>query len=394
MKKALLPLLLLLTLSARAAEGDLRHGVMHVYPDSPAAETPPPAGFKPFYLSHFGRHGSRYLSREKEILPALNPLSAAEKEGILTAEGELLLQKVRELYTATNGLWGQLSTLGAEEHKTIARRMVKRYPALFRDSVRVMSSVYPRCIVSMAASTGEIARLSPRAKWSYSVGKRYQTIINTAHRTEDWIPGASLQRDYLNARLDMDEVFSRIFSNPARGKQLAGKPAALLVAAFLAWVDREAIGLEPFELDAIFGKAVVDVISESDNLARYRNMAFPNTDSLVTDIVLKAERAMERKTPSADLRYGHDNGLMRLLIQIGMEGYPMGLDEKAATAFCFAEKVPLAANLQIVFYRNKKGKVLVKFLMNEKECRLQALPGGPYYAWEDVRAALDKHLLK
>ena len=49
---------------------------------------------------------------------------------------------------------------------------------------------------------------------------------------------------------------------------------------------------------------------------------------------------------------------------------------------------PMAANLQLVFYRNNKkpGDVLVKVLLNENEVRLP-LPSdlAPYYRWSDFR---------
>lgn len=32
----------------------------YAYPDPDFKKTPPPSGYKPFYLSHYARHGSRY----------------------------------------------------------------------------------------------------------------------------------------------------------------------------------------------------------------------------------------------------------------------------------------------------------------------------------------------
>lgn len=393
MKRAFLLILFLLSLSVAPAQ-DKRLGVLCPYPDSPGMETPVPAGYKPFYISHFGRHGSRYLSRAKIFLPALETLRQADEQNLLTSQGKNLLEKTEELYALSDGMWGQLSPRGVEEHKHIAARMVKRCPSVFKDSVHVMSSIYPRCIISMSASTGEIARLSPKSKWSYLTGSLYQTVINTKHRPADWISGASVQKKYLQKHLDMDGALARIFTDPVRGKEIVGNPVSFFKAVYFVWAGREAIGLEPFDLDAILGKETVDILAASDELAGYRNMAIANSDSLITDIVRKADAALVRKKPSADLRYGHDNGLMRLLVHIGMDGYPLGLDDDRAAAFCFAEKVPLAANLQMVFYRNRKGNVLVKFLVNEHECSLRSLPGGPYYAWKDVRALLSQYCLQ
>lgn len=54
---------------------------------------------------------------------------------------------------------------------------------------------------------------------------------------------------------------------------------------------------------------------------------------------------------------------------------------------------PMAANLQMVFYRNKSGNVIVKFLHNENEVTLPIRSmKGCYYRWKDVKKYLE-HVL-
>ena len=49
--------------------------------------------------------------------------------------------------------------------------------------------------------------------------------------------------------------------------------------------------------------------------------------------------------------------------------------------------VPMAANLQFIFYRNKAGDILVKPLYDEKNLVLPFEPfKGPYYRWSDFLA--------
>ena len=50
----------------------------------------------------------------------------------------------------------------------------------------------------------------------------------------------------------------------------------------------------------------------------------------------------------------------------------------------------MGTNLQMVFYQNRKGEVLVKILYNERETRIPAVPTfqGPYYRWDDLKAYL------
>ena len=50
---------------------------------------------------------------------------------------------------------------------------------------------------------------------------------------------------------------------------------------------------------------------------------------------------------------------------------------------------PMGCNIQLVFYRPKKGKegdILVKALLNERETYMPAQTDNwPYYKWQDLR---------
>ena len=57
--------------------------------------TPAPKGYKPFYLSHYGRHGSRYMIGKQAYDVPYFSLLKAKQEGKLTAKGEETLAKVK-----------------------------------------------------------------------------------------------------------------------------------------------------------------------------------------------------------------------------------------------------------------------------------------------------------
>ena len=42
-------------------------GVYWTYPLDFAPQTKAPKGYKPFYISHYGRHGSRYLIADRDF---------------------------------------------------------------------------------------------------------------------------------------------------------------------------------------------------------------------------------------------------------------------------------------------------------------------------------------
>ena len=46
--------------------------------------TPAPKGYEPFYMSHYGRHGSRWLIGEGDYTNPINTLKEARAEGKLT----------------------------------------------------------------------------------------------------------------------------------------------------------------------------------------------------------------------------------------------------------------------------------------------------------------------
>lgn len=52
---------------------------------------------------------------------------------------------------------------------------------------------------------------------------------------------------------------------------------------------------------------------------------------------------------------------------------------------------PMGANLQLIFYRDKKSDILVKFLLNESEVTLPLKNKTvPYYSWNMVKDFLEK----
>ena len=49
--------------------------------------TAPPAGYVSVYISHYGRHGSRYLLSEQDYTQPLQVLERADSAGVLSEKG-------------------------------------------------------------------------------------------------------------------------------------------------------------------------------------------------------------------------------------------------------------------------------------------------------------------
>ena len=61
------------------------------------ALTPTPKGYEPFYISHYGRHGARWLLSDRDYSAPITTLTDAKKAGVLTAVGEQTLAKLEEI---------------------------------------------------------------------------------------------------------------------------------------------------------------------------------------------------------------------------------------------------------------------------------------------------------
>ena len=64
------------------------------YPAPSGRLTPAPSGYLPVYLSHYGRHGSRYLIHEQQYLRPIEVLQQADSAGVLTNEGKECFEEI------------------------------------------------------------------------------------------------------------------------------------------------------------------------------------------------------------------------------------------------------------------------------------------------------------
>ena len=126
--------------------------------------TPAPKGYKPFYLSHYGRHGSRYMIGNKAYDVPYFSLLKAKQEGKLTAKGEETLEKVKLIRDDAKGRDGELTPLGAIQHQGITKRMMERFPEIFagKTNIEARSTVVIRCILSMENGLQQMLRMNPQ----------------------------------------------------------------------------------------------------------------------------------------------------------------------------------------------------------------------------------------
>ena len=402
---ALLPLAALAqdknpVLEKHLQENIFRTGVnTNPYEYLPVAETPVPAGYKPFYISHYGRHGSRSDWEGTTYSDALKVYGRAHELGLLTEEGEAAYKTVAEITALHNHMDGRLTARGCREHRQISGRMFAKYKKVFKQTprVRALSSTSPRCIVSMAAFTGELLARDPKLFLSWDTGDAFMTYCSSVDPDDVKYEAYKLIFEHAEAHYpDTAQFYARIFKDPSRCRE-AGDPHALLdgtfaIAAICGSFDYDDTMLRLFTADDRYWYAQnvsMNLYLRQCNSKEFgeRRMAVAEVQGLVDDIVAKADEVIAGGGWAADLRFGHDYQLLAGCSRMGIKGIAERLDSKECLDWPGYLYSPFAGNLQIVFYRGKKGDVLVKFYINERETTLITLPGGPYYKWEDVKEA-------
>ena len=108
--------------------------------------TKAPKGYKPFYMSHLSRHGSRWHSAKNSYSFPLEILEAANRRGELTEVGKRLYRDVATIAADGKNRYGELSPVGFEQHRAMAERMVENYPEIFHKTshIECRSTIVPR----------------------------------------------------------------------------------------------------------------------------------------------------------------------------------------------------------------------------------------------------------
>ena len=140
------------------------YGQDYPYSMKPVAQTKSPKGYKAFYISHYGRHGSRYYWNDMLYRDLDSLLTKAHAKNQLTAEGEAFRSKFMDAKTELATSVSELSDLGWEQHQYIARTMYNDFNEVFKNGgdIYAISSLTGRCVLSMASFCQELVQCNPK----------------------------------------------------------------------------------------------------------------------------------------------------------------------------------------------------------------------------------------
>ena len=381
----------------------------HAYEIPKIADTKAPRGFKPFYISHYGRHGERYhigYHNYNRVLDVLAPLDSAGK---LTPTGQEILAGIRKMNAEQQGMEGILTQKGAQTHRGIASRMYARYRRVFRqkgrDSVLCAATKVPRVIQSMDNFVLSLSGKAGRLKFSTYTGDRYSDYL-CRHQSEH--PGRETVRAWCDSVFKTDfpsaGVLERLIADPETAQEVLLRTPSIVYRILYCGAIAGCFDTPQFDVFNYFTEEEIYLWWRICNVDDFNDCANSAENGghrpaavggpILRDIIDKADAALAGGNHCADLRFGHDSGIMPLVALLNLDGMGEAVPSaRSAERFLVFKEIPMGSNLQVVFYRNRKGEVLAKFLLNETERTIPALAGvarnGVYYPWTELRAYLE-----
>lgn len=380
-------------------------GVYYAYPSDHADNTPPPEGFSPFHISHYSRHGSRYLISDNDYTRVASLLHKADSLNALTPVGMELLMRVDSLMIETAGRGGDLSPLGRRQHRGIAERMFDNYPEVFADSavITARSTLVPRCILSMTSFAERLKEKNPALYIDFESSNRNMYYMCHSTPESDSFNGKNgwwreVYRKFKDKNTRPDRIVASIFNNNLFIDRYVNPDEFIWDMYWLASDAQNTEGkidfYEFFTDDELFDlwqcfNAVF--YAQHADYAPAEGVHLANAANLLGNIIQTADEAIQSPVPSAALRFGHDGNVVPLTALMSLERCDASIEspEDFYKGWCDWFVTPMAANVQLIFYRNetKPENILVKILHNEKETRIPVDTDiWPYYDWNAVKS--------
>ncbi len=368
--------------------------------------TPAPNRKKPFYISHYGRHGSRYHNKQEIYEIPYKILATADSLGKLTSLGQEVKHRLDLICQDAKGQSGELTDLGARQQRDIMRRMVEHFPEVFQDGVSVdaRSTLVTRCILSMEHAMVQLSRMRPRVQIHHNATERdmyylsfqknrtfsmmmdstakarYDTFAQKYEKNDRLMSELFNDMDYVREQVDEGKLNYYLFKVASNVQSTDMRKNITLYDLF---TDDEAY--RNWKKENAWWYVCFGGSSLSGGKHPYMQR------NLLRRIIEQADSCIRLPQPGAQLRYGHETVLLPLVCLMDINGYGLATDNLESLdrkGWANYRIFPMGANLQLVFYRENPADedVLVKVLLNENEATLPMDDVGEgFYRWSDMR---------
>ena len=407
-----LAMLLSTTVQAQTVREELRANNLKassnyfVYPSPQKKLSPAPKGKKPFYISHYGRHGSRFMINQREYDYPYATFRKADSLGKLTAMGHEVFHRLTLLRDEARGRLGELTPTGVRQHREIAQRMYSHFPEVFSGDAYVdaRSTIVIRCILSMESALQQLSALNPRLRITHDASQHDMYYMNLQDRklyNQKWNREARQQYEAFCSKYENHlDPMDRLFSDTAYAhNQINLYRLNLAYFKFASSAQGTEIGRNFDMFDIYTPDELYNNWLQVNAYWYVLYGACPLNGGtqpfvqrhLLRKIIQEADSCIALPTHGATLRYGHETVVLPLACLLGLNGFDQqcgDLEQLVDRGWVNYKVFPMAANIQFVFYRSSPGDrdVLFKGLLNEEEATL-TLPTdcAPYYRWADFR---------
>ena len=382
----------------------------HTPYEAPADQklTPAPKGYKPFYISHYGRHGSRFQANEDVFSSVCTTLDKMHSKNLLTPCGDSLRMDLQQMWDAhKNQMPGMLTRKGAAEHRAIAGRMCARTPEVFRQKQRSIvscrSTVVTRCVESMDNFALSVKGFNPSLEIVTNTDLLTGRTAGAPSPEEIRVFSNPAQKAMFKAAGSMPTLAARLFTDPEEAEEHTPDDD---LGEFLFNLFKAAAGAGCLDINVdplrFFTPEELLVCNRIRNIhftSSYgcfgptRDISVRHAYPYILLLVEEADAAIAGNGHCADLRFAHDKQVGPILSLLDLENYnvysPVDQSHNYQAAWKY---LSMAVNLQMIFYADNRSDVLVKFLCNERETLIPSLTAveGCYYRWDDVRS----HILR
>lgn len=385
-------------------------GTFSNYPAGQPVPAAAPKGYKPFYISHMGRHGSRFIDGRDFYGKMLDIWQKADELGQLTPEGRKVLEAYSEIYPKLVYNEGYLTRKGQMQHRQIADQMVRNYPDLFKGRTRaeILSTDSHRVIMSMMCCMDELKTKDPDLQFNVNYGRPYYPVlVPESTSNPSFVPRTPFPQE----TLDIYEKFaSEVFDQEAfLGKFFTSTEGVIPdTDDFLYNLMTMVAGFSGLDFEV--PEVLTDMYTSEERYAVWRVQNY--SDYLYTAKApgIDIRRCLEMCVTAKDiidrfeedrangvalrLRFSHDTALAPLMSYLGINGMDATIEnpydvEKVWRSY----EICMASNIQIVFFSSRKNPddILIQVLLNGFQATLplpEAAPG--FYHWSDFKEKFDR----
>ncbi len=365
-----------------------------------------PSGYKPFYISHYGRHGSRYAWNPDTYTLIRDVFKKAEEKDVLTPYGKEFAKKYMDFWEVPYINSGDLVPLGYDQHLAIGTFVYEQFPQVFkgRKKVDALSSTGQRCIVSMGAFNAGLLSGNPKLQIRMQSDHMGMGIIappsapraiRKKFKGQEDKPQMESVSSYFKRTVNYEGILGKLFTDYSFLDQMEHGEDFMdelweLLSGYHNYVK------EPLFDDLIPQEEIVKVWEAANYYSFYSDItARYGVIPLLKDIIEKAEASFDDPNRAAHLRFGHDYILEGLVTLLNVNNMGVIPDTPEEAKYWFQNyNIPMAGTLLFAFYKNKQNDILFKVVLNENDATLPDLQPvqGNFYRWSDFRAFTDKIL--